>query len=117
MAGINKVIIVGRLGNAPEMRTIPNGDAVANLSVATSESWTDKQTGESARSPNGTALSSSADRPKFVGSTWKKVRWFISKENSKPANGKTKMGKIAIPQKFKATFYKCLIADKAAKAR
>ena len=46
MAGINKVIIVGRLGNAPEMRTMPNGDAVANLSVATSESWTDKQTGE-----------------------------------------------------------------------
>ena len=46
MAGINKVIIIGRLGNAPEMRTMPNGDAVANLSVATSESWTDKQTGE-----------------------------------------------------------------------
>lgn len=37
MAEINKVIIVGRLGNAPEMRTMPNGDAVANLSVATSE--------------------------------------------------------------------------------
>ena len=46
MAGINKVIIVGFLGNAPEIRTIPNGDAVANISVATSESWTDKNTGE-----------------------------------------------------------------------
>ncbi|WP_439259518.1 single-stranded DNA-binding protein [Lonepinella sp. BR2930] len=46
MAGINKVIIVGRLGNDPEVRTMPNGDAVANINVATSESWTDKQTGE-----------------------------------------------------------------------
>lgn len=46
MAGINKVIIVGNLGNDPEMRTMPNGEAVANISVATSESWTDKNTGE-----------------------------------------------------------------------
>ena len=46
MAGINKVIIVGNLGNDPEVRTMPNGDAVANISVATSESWTDRSTGE-----------------------------------------------------------------------
>lgn len=46
MAGINKAIIVGRLGNDPEMRTMPNGDAVATLSIATSESWTDRNTGE-----------------------------------------------------------------------
>ena len=46
MAGINKVIIVGHLGNEPEMRSMPNGEAVANISVATSEAWTDKNTGE-----------------------------------------------------------------------
>ncbi|MDO9950857.1 single-stranded DNA-binding protein [Glaesserella parasuis] len=46
MAGVNKVIIVGNLGNDPEMRTMPNGDSVAVLSVATSESWNDKSTGE-----------------------------------------------------------------------
>ncbi|MCI7354334.1 single-stranded DNA-binding protein [Actinobacillus porcinus] len=46
MAGVNKVIIVGHLGNDPELRTMPNGEAVANISVATSESWTDKTTGE-----------------------------------------------------------------------
>ena len=45
MAGINKVIIVGHLGNDPEMRSMPNGEAVANISVATSEAWTDKNTG------------------------------------------------------------------------
>ncbi|MFU2079959.1 single-stranded DNA-binding protein [Avibacterium endocarditidis] len=47
MAGVNKVIIVGNLGNDPEIRTMPNGEAVANISVATSESWKDKHTGES----------------------------------------------------------------------
>ncbi|WP_233141469.1 single-stranded DNA-binding protein [Aggregatibacter actinomycetemcomitans] len=46
MAGVNKVIIVGNLGSEPELRTMPNGEAVANISVATSESWTDKNTGE-----------------------------------------------------------------------
>ena len=46
MAGVNKVIIVGNLGNEPEIRTMPNGEAVANISVATSESWRDKNSGE-----------------------------------------------------------------------
>ena len=46
MAGINKVIIVGNLGNDPEIRTMPNGDAVTKISVATSESWIDKNTNE-----------------------------------------------------------------------
>ena len=46
MTGVNKVIILGRLGKDPEVRFMPNGDAVANLTVATSESWKDKQTGE-----------------------------------------------------------------------
>ncbi|EEW8399246.1 single-stranded DNA-binding protein, partial [Escherichia coli] len=46
VCGINKVVLVGRLGKDPEVRYIPNGGAVANLQVATSESWRDKQTGE-----------------------------------------------------------------------
>lgn len=46
MAGINKAIIVGRLGQDPEMRYTPDGTACANFSVATSEEWKDKQTGE-----------------------------------------------------------------------
>jgi len=47
MAGsVNKVILVGNLGRDPEIRSMPNGDRVANLSVATSESWKDKSTGE-----------------------------------------------------------------------
>ncbi|RLB96974.1 MAG: single-stranded DNA-binding protein, partial [Deltaproteobacteria bacterium] len=46
MAGINKAIIVGRLGRDPEVRYTPDGTAVANFSVATSEEWKDKNTGE-----------------------------------------------------------------------
>ena len=41
--GVNKVILVGHLGNDPEVRYMPNGYAVANLSLATSESWKDQQ--------------------------------------------------------------------------
>jgi len=44
--GINKVILVGTLGRDPEVRYAANGNAIANLSVATSEHWTDKQTGQ-----------------------------------------------------------------------
>ncbi|WP_293777733.1 single-stranded DNA-binding protein [uncultured Oxalicibacterium sp.] len=46
MASVNKVIIVGNLGRDPETRYMPNGDAVTNIAVATSESWKDKNTGE-----------------------------------------------------------------------
>ena len=44
--GINKVIIVGNLGSDPETRYMPSGSAVTNFTVATNESWKDKQTGE-----------------------------------------------------------------------
>ena len=45
--GVNKVILVGNVGRDPETRYMPSGQAVTNLSVATSESWKDKATGES----------------------------------------------------------------------
>jgi single-strand DNA-binding protein len=44
--GVNKVILVGNLGKDPEIRYMPNGNAVANLTLATTESWKDKQTGD-----------------------------------------------------------------------
>lgn len=46
MRGVNKVIIVGNLGADPEVRQFGNGGSVTNITVATSEQWTDKQTGE-----------------------------------------------------------------------
>jgi len=44
--GINKVILVGNIGKDPEAKFMPNGNAVTNITVATSESWKDKQTGQ-----------------------------------------------------------------------
>lgn len=44
--GVNKVILIGNLGNDPETRFFPDGGAVTNASIATSESWKDKQTGQ-----------------------------------------------------------------------
>ncbi len=47
MAGsVNKVILIGNLGRDPEIRSMPNGDRIANLSIATSEQWRDKASGE-----------------------------------------------------------------------
>lgn len=46
MASVNKVIIVGALGRDPEVRYAPSGDAICNISVATSDTWKDKQTGD-----------------------------------------------------------------------
>jgi len=46
MSGINKAILIGRLGSDPEIRYTPSGVAVANFSIATSEEWKDKDTGE-----------------------------------------------------------------------
>jgi single-strand DNA-binding protein len=44
--GINKVILIGNLGNDPEVRYTPNGSAIANVTLATTETWRDKQSGE-----------------------------------------------------------------------
>ena len=44
--GINKVILIGNVGADPEVRYMPNGNAVTNLTLATSDSWKDKQSGQ-----------------------------------------------------------------------
>ena len=46
MASLNKVIIIGNLGRDPETRYAPSGDCICNITVATTETWKDKQTGE-----------------------------------------------------------------------
>ena len=46
MASVNKVILVGNLGKDPEVRYMPSGEAVTNITLATTESWRDKSTGD-----------------------------------------------------------------------
>nr|UYM34453.1 Single-stranded DNA-binding protein [Shigella sonnei] len=86
--GINKVILVGRLGNDPEVRYIPNGGAVANLQVATSESWRDKQTGRCGSRRNGTAWCCSASSRKWLVNICARARRSTSRGNSVPVAGK-----------------------------
>ena len=56
MASVNKVILMGNLGKDPEVRFMPNGDAVCNFSIATTDNWKDK-TAKNKSVPNGTTLS------------------------------------------------------------
>ncbi len=86
--GINKVILVGRLGNDPEVRYIPNGGAVANLQVATSESWRDKQTGRFGSRQNGIAWCCSASSRKWPVNICTRVSRSTSRGNSVPVVGK-----------------------------
>ena len=46
MPSVNKCVIIGHLGNDPELKVMPNGDSVCNFTVATSEKWKDKNSGE-----------------------------------------------------------------------
>ena len=103
MAGINKVIIVGHLGNDPEIRTMPNGDAVANISVATSESWNDRNTGERREVTEWHRIVFYRRQAEICGEYLRKgSQVYVEGRLKKHVNGKIKMVKIATPQKFKA---------------
>ena len=67
--GLNKVILIGNLGADPETRAMPSGTTVANLRIATSESWRTSSPGSSRNAPNGTAWRSSGAWPRSPPST------------------------------------------------
>ena len=107
MAGINKVIIVGNLGNDPEIRTMPNGEAVANISVATSESWTDKNTGERREVTEWHRIVLYRRLAEIAGQYLRKGSQVYVEGRLKPVNGKITMVKIVTPLKSKVITYKC----------
>ena len=72
MASVNKVILIGNLGKDPEVRHFPNGDAVANVSIACSESWKDKTTGEKKESTEWVNLVFTRKLAEIVGQYLKK---------------------------------------------
>ena len=84
---LNKVILIGRLGRDPEVRYMPNGEAVCNFSVATSETWTDRngQRVERTEWHNITAV-----WPKLPVNTCAKAAKFIWRAASKAENIKAK---------------------------
>ncbi len=102
--GVNKVILVGNLGQDPEVRYMPNGGAVANITLATSESWRDKQTGEQKEKQNGTAWCCSENLPKWLVNICVKALRFILKAHCKPVSGKIKVARNVTPQKLWLTW-------------
>ena len=102
MAGsVNKVILVGNLGADPDIRRTQDGRPICNLSVATSESWKDRNTGERRKKPNGTAWSSlmkaSAASQKTICAKGPRS---ILKDSCRPASGRIRTGKIATQPKW-----------------
>ncbi len=81
MSSLNKVELIGRLGNDPELRAMPNGEAVTTLSVATSESWSDKISGEKKEKTEWHRIVFYGRLAEIAGQYLKKVDWFTSKVN------------------------------------
>ncbi|STI82831.1 single-strand binding protein [Escherichia coli] len=97
--GVNKVILVGNLGQDPEVRYMPNGGAVANITLATSESWRDKATGEMKEQTEWHRVVLFGKLAEVASEYLRKGSQFISKVSCVPANGPINPARIATPQK------------------
>ena len=100
MAGINKVILVGNLGAKPEIKYASNGNAISNLSVATSESWTDKNTGQKQERTEWHRVSLFGKVAEIAGQYLDKGSRFMLRVNCKLENGKIKVDRTAIRLKL-----------------
>ena len=89
-SGINKVILLGNLGADPELRTTAGGDAVATISIATSDSWKDKNTGEEQQKTEWHRVVFFRRMAEVVGQYLKKALLCILKDNFKLIVTKTK---------------------------
>lgn len=84
MAGVNKVILIGNLGRDPEIRYSQQGVAVVNFPIATSEQWTDKNTGDKQEKQNGTGLWPLESRLKLWKNICPRAGRFTLKAGSRP---------------------------------
>lgn len=115
MAGsLNKVILIGNLGADPEIRRLNSGDQVANLRIATSESWRDRNTNErKERTEWHNIVIFNENLVKVVEQYLKKVVRSTLKVSCRRVNGKIKMVMIVIQQRLfcknTAVSYKCLM--------
>ena len=101
MAGsINKVILVGNVGNDPEVRSFNNGGKVCNFSLATSESWKDKQTGERREKTEWHRVAIFNEGLVGIVERYvKKAQNCISKAPCRPVSGKIATAMTNIPQR------------------
>ena len=99
---VNKVTLIGTLGRDPEVRYLPNGNAVANLTMATDESYNDKQTGQKVEQTEWHRITAYGKLPEIIQQYRKKGSKAYLKANCVPANGK-KMASNATPLKSSPT--------------
>jgi single-strand DNA-binding protein len=90
MASVNKVIIVGNLGRDPETRYMPSGDAMTSITVATTDSWKDKATGEKKEQTEWHRITFFGKLAEIAGQYLKKARKSTSKAACAHANTQTK---------------------------
>ncbi len=107
MRGVNKVILVGTLGRDPETKTFPNGGSLTQFSIATSEVWTDKNTGERKEQTEWHRIVLHNRLGEIAQQFYVKVLRFISKVHYVHVSGQTKMVKNVTLQKSVATRCKC----------
>ncbi len=100
--GVNKVILVGTCGQDPEVRYLPNGNAATNLSLATSEQWTDKQTGQKVEKTEWHRVSMFGKVAEIAGEYLRRVRRSTSRASCRPASGKKTVSSVT-PQKSSST--------------
>ncbi len=100
MAGINKVILVGNLGAKPEIKYASNGNAISNLSIATSESWTDKSTGQKQERTEWHRVSLFGKVAEIAGQYLDKGSKVYVEGKLQTRNGKIKVDKIATLQRL-----------------
>jgi len=82
MASVNRVILVGHIGQDPEIRYTNSGEAAVNISLATSEQWKDKASGEQKNKPNGIGYLFLASQQKLSRNICGRVRRYMSRKNS-----------------------------------
>ena len=108
MASVNKVIIVGNLGRDPEMRTFPSGDQVANVTVATTDRWKDKTTGEQKEATEWHRVVFNGKLAEIVGQYLRKGSRSTSRAVCARASGRTRPRvKSATPPRFEPTPCRC----------
>ena len=99
MAGINKVILIGNLGRDPELRYTQSGQPVATFSLATSENWTDKTSGEKVEKTEWHRVVVWGRTAELCSQYLAKAGPPTSKGACRPAIGRTKKGKSAAPRR------------------
>ena len=117
MASVNKVIIVGNLGKDPEMRSFPNGDQIANVTIATTDKWKDKQTGEAKEATEWHRVAFGGRLAEIVGQYLRKGSQVYVEGSLSPASGPTRTAWTNTPPKSAPTRCRCSAADRAWAAR